>query len=315
MTNRIQKHAFLILIHQVTCTEQLIEQLGGGYSERVNIYIHVDKKAYSAFSTIMAKYESMDNIHFFSRYNIHWGGIQMVDAEKALLEYALKDEDNFYFHLLSGVDFLCRPLNELFDFFDNKENQYKEYIECVPVNAIWSDERIRSRFFCWNIHDLIDTRKWHLGLLNRYLSHMQWFLHIRRKAFPYPVLMGGSQWWSLSLKGAQVLFEAMNDLNIRKRFCYTYAPDELFASTVIGNSDLSLVNEKCLQNKEEISENLKCMRYTPWWKKEKRGIHPLALTDEDYALIKSSGAFFCRKIDLKHSKNLINKLIADHPKK
>ena len=123
--------------------------------------------------------------------------------------------------------------------------------------------------------------------------------------------MGGSQWWSLSIKGAHVLSAAMNDLTIKKRFCHTYAPDELFASTVIGNSNLSIVNEKCLRNRESISENLKFLRYIPWWKKDSLGIGQITLTEEDYDFIKSSGAFFCRKVDLKYSKKLMIKLIAD----
>lgn len=305
------KHAFLILVHHTDHIDYLIEQLGGNTSIRTNIYVHVDKKVWNKFRSIMAKYPPNSNVYFFTRYDVHWGGVQMIDAERALLELALKDEENFYFHLLSGVDFLCRPLNELIAFFDAKENQNKEYIECAIVSDIWTEERIRSRFFCWNIHDLIDTRKWHLGLVNRFFSHLQWALHIRRGAFPYSTLFGGSQWWSLSRKGASVLFKALNTSCIRSRFCYTYAPDEIVASTVIGNSDLSIVNEKCLRNMKVAKGEVKSLRYIPWWNKDSGKIYPLTLTEDDYDLIKNSGAFFCRKIDLKISKVLMDKLAAD----
>lgn len=311
----MNKHAFLIIAYnQPDYVESLILQLGGGTSERTNIYVHIDTKTFDNFHDVIAKYEICDNVKFFSRFNLHWGGYQIIDVQRAMIDLALQNKDNFYFHLLSNSEYLCRPLNELIDFFDNPCNQNKEYIECAPVEEIWTTNKVKTRFFCWNIHDIIDTRKWHLGLINRCFCKLQWLLHIRRKPFPYTKIYGGSSWWTLSRIGTQTVLSAFKNKQLSKRFRFTYAPDELFPSTVIGNCGLSIVSDYCLRNRNPENAGVSSFRYIPWWKKGSRNIHPLILDETDYLLIKKSGAFFCRKIDLKHSKGLISKLIADEDK-
>lgn len=306
------KHAFLIVAYnRPTYLDSLLANLGAGYSNRTNIYIHIDTKSFVMFQQLIKKYENCINVQFISQYNLHWGGYQIIEVERILLKMAMGDKRNFYFHLLSDTEFLCRPLSEFIAFFDNKENQDKEYIECASVEKIWSKESIKVRFFCWNIHDLIDTRKWHLGLVNRYFCKLQWLLGLRRPSFHYNIFYGGSSWWTVSKCGSQKLSAAFEDKNISKRFRFTYAPDEIFPSTVIGNSGLSIVSDYCLRNRDPKLAGIHCFRYIPWWKKVSCNIHPLTLTMDDYLPIKKSEAFFCRKIDPRYSQELLDKLTND----
>ena len=299
-----RKHAFIILAYsQPDYVDSLIKSLGGGTSNRTNIYVHIDTKSITNFQHLTIKYKPYNNVHFSSKYSLHWGGYQIIDTQCVMLRMAFSDDTNFYFHLLSDSECLCRPLNELIAFFDNPQNQEKEYIECAPVKEIWSLNNIKLRFFCWNIHDYIDTRKWHLGLVNRYLCKLQWLLHIRRENFPYDILYGGSSWWTLSRRGAETLLLALENKKISKRFHFTYAPDEIFPSTVIGNSNLTIVSDYCLRNRNIDNAGIPCFRYIPWWKKGS-----ITLDVTDYPHIKRSGAFFCRKMNRIYSKDLIKML-------
>lgn len=232
------------------------------------------------------------------------GGIQIIDTEVDMLELALAD-NNSVFHLLSDSDFLCRPLSELLDYFDEEKNRQYQYMEVAPAEEVWKVERVKIRFYTWNIHDVIDTRKYHLGLVNRYLGNIQWFLHFRRGKFPYSRLYGGSSWWTVNRDGAELLYYEMRDKHKYDRFRFTYAPDEIFPATIIGNSQLKVRNEFCLRNRDYRNAGLACFRYIPWWKPGSRTIHPLTLDNSDYPLIKKSKAFFCRKMNGKDATNLI----------
>lgn len=315
MNNLQNKHAFLIVAYNLPdYVDSQISRYGGGTSDRTNIYVHIDTKSKECYRELVNKYKDCSNVRFYSQNSLHWGGFQIIEVEKLLLREALADRNNFYFHLLSNTDFLCRPLSELIDFFDDSQNQEKEYIECAPIEEIWTPPSIKIRFYCWNIHDFIDTRRWHLGLVNRYFCLLQWMLHIRRRKLPFKRVYGGSSWWTLSIPGAKLLLCAFDNKKLSGRFHFIYAPDELFPSIIIGNSNLTIVSDYCLRNRDARNAGIPCFRYIPWWKKGSRSVHPLTLDEEDYPLIKKSGAFFCRKVDVERSKVLIEKLLADENK-
>lgn len=312
MSNTKNRHAFMIVAYNLPdYVDSQIIRYGGGTSDRTNIYVHIDTKSKDCYRELVNKYKTCSNVKFYSQESLHWGGSQIIEVERLLLREALIDKDNFYFHLLSNTEFLCRPLSELIDFFDDPQNQNKEYIECAPIEEVWGQNAIKRRFYSWNIHDIIDTRRWHLGLVNRYFGMLQWYLHIRRRPFPFKRVYAGSSWWTLSKDGADILLRAFDNKKLSDRFRFVYAPDEIFPSIVIGNSDLKIVSDYCLRNRDANTAGIPCFRYIPWWKKGSRSLHPLTLDEGDYSLIKKSGAFFCRKIDVVHSKILIEKILAD----
>lgn len=70
-----------------------------------NVYVHIDKKS-KISKEALKSLKKIHSVKYVSRkYWVNWGGINHLNAILHLSSQALKDEENVYFHLITGEDF------------------------------------------------------------------------------------------------------------------------------------------------------------------------------------------------------------------
>lgn len=282
------KHAFLIgaYIHP-EYVDSLISSLR---SQRSNVYIHVNKSYFNKFVHLMEKYKNCDDVYFVKPIKINYGGIGMLLTERELLREALKDSDNERFHLITGQDILVKPLNELFDFFDCADVREKEYLKYNNYPGGWDSKG--KKFYIYRLHDLIDCRDNNrIHYIDSLFRDFQIAIGIRRREIPFSKIYYGSGWWSLSKKGASVLFEGLMNDSLINRMEYTFGPDELLPHCILlNNRDISVENEN--------------FRFVYWQKG--CGSSPAYLSLNDVEIINKSKMFFARKVSPLINQDVIN---------
>lgn len=103
-----RKVAFMFLTPGALPFEELWDKFFQGHEGRFSVYVHASKDRPLHFSRYFINRE----VH---SEKVDWGKISMVDAERRLLTYALKDPENQHFVLLSDS---CIPLRD-FDYVYN----------------------------------------------------------------------------------------------------------------------------------------------------------------------------------------------------
>src|SRR5690606_21952914 len=112
------KQAFLILAHnEFEILERLVRVLD---DPRFDIYIHFDKKSKEP-PVLKTKHSRLYILN--NRIDVRWGDYSMVEAELILFEAATKRRNYKYLHLLSGVDFPIKSMDQIYDFFDTSKMQ------------------------------------------------------------------------------------------------------------------------------------------------------------------------------------------------
>ena len=101
--------AILIMAHQHF--DQLAE-LTELLSKKFNVYIHIDKNADVNPATI-DQLNQLTAAPVIQTQAVHWGGYSIAQAAIDLMNLALKDSDNTYFHLISGEDWPLKPLDQI----------------------------------------------------------------------------------------------------------------------------------------------------------------------------------------------------------
>lgn len=265
-------------------------------SERSEIYVHIDKNQESNFTDFFAKYKQVDNVHVYSEIPCRYCGIGIVKSIAYLINESLKNKEIGYFHFISGLDLLIKPLNEMLDFFEkNKERSYLEFYSLPASN--WGIEGGIEKFRYYYLNDVLtcnDSHKWN-NKFNNLLLRVQRKIGVKRKPLPFKQFYGGSAWWSINRAAASELnnfFSLESNWDCIKN---TYIPDEFIFQMVLCNSDLKPTL---------VSNNL---RYIKWIKNQKV-THPQTLSIDDYDNLMGTDSFFARKIDPNKSKKLIEKV-------
>ena len=94
-------NAYLILCHHAPMHILVQAQR----HRKSQFYLHYDAKSPLIK---LDKLTNEPNIHLIRhRIDVHWGGFSMIEATLALIQAALANKDNHYFHLISGD---CAPL-------------------------------------------------------------------------------------------------------------------------------------------------------------------------------------------------------------
>ncbi len=197
-------------------------------SEGCAFFVHIDRKSdIDQFSCIRG-----DNVFFSDkRLLVYWGEFSGVDAILLLIRQALSRPERYdYFVLLSGSDYPLRSGRYIHRFFE--ENQGSEFISMLkmpspglPISRIstvrfTSDKPVRR--LAWRALGK-------LGLAERdykkYLGGLE----------PY----SGITWWSLSRNACEYVLRFMeSNPTVERFFRNTFAPEETFFHTILGNSPL-----------------------------------------------------------------------------
>ena len=293
----MKKIAYLILAH--TDPEHffsLINALGSN----CDIYIHVDLKInISAF--IPPK--KLNNVHFIDkRFSVSWAGISMIDAEIELIKTALyKSMEYTHLVFLSGSCYPIKPFDyinsvlmsnpkkEWIKFFNMRESP-RQFNYMNHVLKKWFQEPI----FLNSFPIIKQTDKILRKILTITALRNSWPLNIT----PYY----GSQWFALTVDCCQYIldFHTKNPW-YREINKYSFAPDEHYIHTVIGNSPF-LAN----------SDGIQPFKGKGTWRMANLHIIDPSLskwfTINDWEEIRTSNKMFVRKVRSLDGVELVRKI-------
>lgn len=286
------KHALLILAHKdFNHLLEIIRFFRGEFY----IYIHIDKKG-SITSDEQSALREMKNVRSVeSRYAINWGGYNVLKGVVHLMRVAVKDDLADYYHLISGQDFPTKSPEELTRFFEQRKGtEFLNYFS-LPYKG-WDNGRMdRLTLYC--LYDYFNFKNPREKEILDKLDRWQKRYHICRK-LPlkrYPILYGGSCWWSLSRECVRYLVEETNcHPYLYRRLRNTFAPDEVYVQTILLHSPFKLKIE---------NDNL---RYIVW--ETGNNNYPANLDETDFTKINSATNFFARKIEYPVSSSLVEML-------
>jgi hypothetical protein len=283
--NDQMKHAILIMAHQ---NPGFIKKIIGLFGHGFNFYVHFDKRNSDPGVEDLKKEKSVKLVS--KKYTVNWGGIGIVLCQLHLIEEALKDKENSYFHLISGQDILVKPTELLYQFFKDK------HLECFMNYSILNESKKQLNGIPRFVYFFpFDSWKIKSTLLRKIICKayiVQKFLGIRRKRIPGIIEYSGSAWWSLSRPVAQYLINySKENKHILDRFRYCFAADEVYVQTILLNSEFKdyIVNDN--------------LRYIDWL--GGNGASPKVLDETDIENINKSSAFFARKIVFPKSEKLV----------
>ncbi len=141
MTDKLKKHAYLIMIHEDS--EILHKSLQLIDDKRNDIFIHIDAKTNSTFKEQLYQYTLKSNLYFIENpIKVYWGHYSIVAAEYLLFEQAIQTGNYKYYHLLSGNDMPIKSQDFIHSFFDKNEGKefigfsnkyFRENIECIHL--------------------------------------------------------------------------------------------------------------------------------------------------------------------------------------
>jgi len=282
------KHAILIIAHgNYPHLMSLINRFDSNYQ----IYIHLDKK----MGLTKLEKDTLSNLPIvkgiYSRYKINWAGFNMLKAILFLLKQSYKDEENSYFHLLSGQDYLVKSVPEFTKFME--ENNGKEFLEFHTLPYSKWDNGTYRRYEYYFFHDLFNYKtkngyQWIFKILRFQMKR-----NLKRRMLDnFETIYGGCCWFTLSRNCIRYVLEyTRKHPSFYRRLKYTFAPEETYFHSIILNS--------CL--KENVINH--SLRYVDW--RYRNGNYPANLDESDFEILCSTDVFFARKFHSTISAGLI----------
>lgn len=278
----MSRHAYLIMAHHNF--EQLFRLMQFLDSTETDIYLHVDRKAAGYDVSRIRKVCRLSHVFLMPRKKLAWGGSSLTKCEIAMLRKALPGKYDYY-HLISGDDIPLRPLTEIHEYFDVKAGE--EFIsinrEATSKPGIYG--RIRQYYLFQNLVGRrgtgLNAFVWELQLI---LVNIQKKLGIDR-CRDFSLRLGkGSQWFSVTHRFAEYVVR-LYDTELKRRFAFSTASDELLMQTAILNSPEFLLHLSPNGNMRLID-----------WSRSADGCSPYTFTAEDYDMMMHSGKLWARKV-------------------
>ena len=271
--------------------KDIIKFFGKGFS----IYIHIDKKS-SISAKELIKLRNCRNVALVvQKYNVNWGGFNHLKAILYLCNYAFRDSDNFYFHLISGHDFPIKRKKDFIKFFtENKDKNFLDFF-VVPKPG-WADNEGMDRLEYYNFFDVFNWKdSKQRAVILKFLAIQKKLGYKRSISKRIPQLYGGSTWWSLNRRSLEYVMRYIRkNRYFLRRFKYTLCSEEFFFQTILLNSELI----------SSIENNN--LRFIDWT--YKNGNNPAILDKTDFERILRSDAFFARKFENPMSEGLLGEL-------
>lgn len=290
----MNKVAYCIMAHNDRPhLSKLIDSLG----VNCEIFIHID--GYIDDSSFLSL-TNKGNVHFLSpRIKVSWAGFSMVKVMMGLLKLAIDYEEVFsHYIFLSGSCYPIKPINYIDGFFEsNKGKSFIKYVEMSEHPLLY--RQIKNKYlmdspfpirnkFTHNLHRIIRRVSFHMYISNVWKKDITAY--------------GGSNWTVLNDECARYVVDFHeSNLWFQDMFKYTYAADEHYIHTILGNStlvsqctgiqDFKYVGLDYLTNLHLIDNSL-----TKWF------------TIEDWKDIEKSEKLFVRKVRTVDGMTLVNKI-------
>lgn len=223
------KHAYLILAHN---EYKVLQELVSSIDHIDNdIYIHIDKKV-SRLPCLKTKYSQLFFIE--ERIKVYWGCLSVVEAETILIENAYSSNINYnYYHLLSGIHYPLKPIDKINEFYESKLN--KNLVSPMDENQDSVNKRLGRYHLFLNLYT--SSYKYIRTLFKlqwRFSIKLQKWLGIERNISYYSGK--SSNWCSLTKEAVEAWLR--DKKKIRKRFRWTFCPDEYVALCVLRENNL-----------------------------------------------------------------------------
>ncbi len=271
-----------------------LEEIIKFFDDNFELYIHIDKKS-KISKTELNQLKNYDIVKLVAqKYKVNWGGFNHLRSILFLVAEAIKNPQNYYFHLISGHDFPIKTKSYFVEFFKDKKVEFINYFD-VPKKG-WANNEGMDRVEYYNLYDLLDAKiPKQNGFIRRFIS-IQKRLGIKRSiSSKMPKLYGGSTWWSLSRECTQYVIEyTKKNKFVLKRFKHTLCSEEFYFQTVIMNSDFAAYASK------------NTLRYIDWI--ARNGNNPAILDETDYEKLVATDAIFARKFEYPISIGVMNKI-------
>ena len=289
------KHAYLILAHS---SYALLQKLVSAIDdERNDIFIHIDSKQ-KELPRLHVKYSRLFLLDK-ERVSVFWGDVSVVVAEFALMNFAYKQGEYAYYHLLSGVDLPLKSQNDIHAFFE--EYQGKEFIgfyDGADLSSSLVRKVQRYHLFPQDFRGsgLVFLTK---RIVRALVIRMQEFLGFKRNAKIR--FAKGTQWWSLTGTLIEQLLSKQDE--ILSLYKYTFCSDEIAIQTYVYNSPFMA---HVFAPEDEAKSSL---RHIGW-----RDGALYDWTRADYEDLKRSTALFARKFNEEDSDFLDSIIALSHDK-
>lgn len=287
----MKRICYLILAH---ADPKHFERLVNAINYHARFFVHLDAKTNIENFRALSLPDSLTFIE--DRVRVSWGGISMIDATLKLIEAALNCGESFtHLVLLSGADYPIKKSSFIYETFSkNPEHEFIKFIDMREsahymnqINTKWFKEPIVQKPS--KIVRLTDKIVRNVG--NRIKLRNPWDESI----VPY----FGSQWWAITVDCARYV---LNFLKENPKFYsqnkFTFAPDEHFFHTIIGNSTF-----------KEKSDGVHKYEGRGTWRMANIHIIHHSLTKwytvADWEEINSSDKLFVRKLNSSASDGLI----------
>lgn len=272
------KHAYLILAHgSYSLLKRLVSAID---DERNDIFIHIDRKQ-TELPHLQVRYSRLFLLDR-ERGSVFWGDVSVVAAEFALINFAHKQGEYAYYHLLSGVDLPLKSQNEIHDFFET--HQGKEFIGFydgadLSVSLVRKVQRYHLFAQDFRGSGLVFLAK---RIARALAIRVQELLGIKRHTNIR--FAKGTQWWSLT--GALIESLLSKQDEILSLYKHTFCADEIAIQTYVYNSPFMA---QVFAPEDEAKSSL---RHIGW-----RDGALYDWTRADYEDLKRSTALFARKFN------------------
>jgi hypothetical protein len=240
---------------------KIIEHLS---SDDCAFFIHIDSKSnIDTFASITG-----DNVFFSEkRVPVYWWEFSGVRAIQLLILQALAHAQNYdYLVLLSGSEYPLKSREYIHKFF--KSNQGIEFISMVKMPSAEAGKPI-SRINTLRIPSARPVYRFVVKILAKLGVARRGYQKYLGSLEPY----SGHTWWALTRDACQYIidFEKSNQQVVRY-FEDTFAPEEMFFHTILGNSPFR-------------SQTRRNLVYEDW---SARGSHPAMINEQHIAFFAAS---------------------------
>lgn len=229
------------------------------------------------------------------------GGASLVRCELFLMEKAAFKGYGYY-HLLSGQDFLLKPINSIQLYFEKYDGDEFLSVDNFTSNERGNIERIDK--YHW-----ISSNRKHTMAVNRILMPMQRMMRIHRleKEYITQYFAKGMEWASMTHSFVLMLLKEKS--TILKLIRYSLCADEIYKQTLFNIHASEFKLHKELKNPEctpGIMRHILEADATMHWADWKRG-NPYVYRESDYNELIRSPYMFARKFSSTLDKEIINR--------
>lgn len=289
--------AVLILAHRdIDQVVDLIHVLAPTF----NVYLHVDAKTHLTESQ-RAALKQAGSRRIIQTRNVKWGSYSIVQATVDLMELALENPDNTYFHLISGQDWPLKDPREIYQYFEHSDRVYMAYWRML--DKVKTGEREIDWVKYWYNYDTINRRSLFGKIYHRLLLVTEKLLRVNRLKqlnFDAEQMYAGREWIDIPRDILEyALAEWHHRPDLQQLFKYSFCSDEMWLQTIICNSEY----------RTRIDQDIH--RYLPEAAGKTHGLKPQVITSADYQTIQGSNAFFGRKFVKPESNEIIQQLSED----